>query len=227
MAPHRDIELNTLNTFKLKEESLAQGSSYSMREPDYDDILSPRHFQRFLDSFKRDPTSTFFPSDHLSQLESNAGREHDGAHYYDLRLATLETAHSGLARKLKGRHLQMIAIGGSIGGLLRLVPDAWRLTDIASQERVCSWPPESPWLLGDPRPCFSPSPSLAPCCTAPVRPWASWPSYSPLLVPSRPGPRVFWIPHGALPWAGSTYNIPLSWSNKPGADNFPAMPCNG
>jgi amino acid transporter len=27
----------------------------------------------------------------------------------------LETANSGLARELKGRHLQMIAIGGSIG----------------------------------------------------------------------------------------------------------------
>lgn len=118
MAPHRDIELNTLNTLKLKEESLAQGSSYSMRgEPDYDDILSPKRFRHFLDGFKREPTSTFFPHDHLHQLESGAGREHDGSHYYDLRLATLETAHSGLARKLKGRHLQMIAIGGSIGTL--------------------------------------------------------------------------------------------------------------
>ncbi|KFH47254.1 General amino-acid permease-like protein [Hapsidospora chrysogenum ATCC 11550] len=115
MAPHRDIELNTLNTLKLKEDSLAQGSSYSMREPDYDDVLSPKHFRRFIDGFKREPTSGFFPSDHLSQLDSHHGREHDGAHYYDLRLATLENAHSALARKLKGRHLQMIAIGGSIG----------------------------------------------------------------------------------------------------------------
>lgn len=117
MGPHRDIELNTLNTLKLKEESIAQGNSYSMREPDYDDVLSPKHFRRFIDGFKREPTSAFFPSDHLSQLDSHHGREHDGAHYYDLRLATLETAHSALARKLKGRHLQMIAIGGSIGGL--------------------------------------------------------------------------------------------------------------
>lgn len=34
---------------------------------------------------------------------------------YDLQSAAIETAHSGLARKLKGRHLQMIAIGGSVG----------------------------------------------------------------------------------------------------------------
>ncbi|CAK7223390.1 histidine permease [Sporothrix eucalyptigena] len=36
-------------------------------------------------------------------------------HFYDLRGANLATAHSGLSRELKGRHLQMIAIGGSIG----------------------------------------------------------------------------------------------------------------
>lgn len=112
MSPHRDIELNTL---KLKEDSLAQGSSYSMREPDYDETHHSKRFDRFLDSFKRDHSSGFFPSDHLTQLDSRGAREHDGSHYYDLRLATLETAHTGLARKLKGRHLQMLAIGGSIG----------------------------------------------------------------------------------------------------------------
>ena len=117
MAPHRDIELNTLNALKFKEDSLAQGSTYSMREPDYDEsVPTKKPLEHFLDSFKRDPHSSFFPSDHLGQLEDGVpGREHDGAHYYDLRLAVLESANAGLARKLKGRHLQMIAIGGSIG----------------------------------------------------------------------------------------------------------------
>ena len=42
-------------------------------------------------------------------------REHDGERYYDLRSANTKTASSLLARELKGRHLQMIAISGSIG----------------------------------------------------------------------------------------------------------------
>lgn len=122
MSPHRDIELNTLNNLKIKEDSLTHGSSYSMREPDYDDTFTQKGLDRFFDSFKRDPSSGFFPSDHLGQLENGPSRDHDGNHYYDLRLATLENANSGLARKLKGRHLQMIAIGGSIGVFFFLLP---------------------------------------------------------------------------------------------------------
>lgn len=36
-------------------------------------------------------------------------------HFYDLHGASMATANSGLSRDLKGRHLQMIAIGGSVG----------------------------------------------------------------------------------------------------------------
>ena len=117
MAPHREIELNNLSTKKMKEDdSIAHGSSYSFSHPPQWDQKRGRFtVDRFLDSFKRDPSSILFPSDHLGRVESAGGFQHNGAHYYDLQLATLETAHSGLARKLKGRHLQMIAIGGSIG----------------------------------------------------------------------------------------------------------------
>ncbi|KAH7329100.1 amino acid permease-domain-containing protein [Stachybotrys elegans] len=108
----RDIELHNFNTFKLKEESLHPGSSFSMREPDYEEPELPGFRDRFFESFKRHPDSDFFAVDHLSQPSQ---RMHNGAHYYDLRQATLESAHTTLSRKLKSRHLQMIAIGGSIG----------------------------------------------------------------------------------------------------------------
>lgn len=112
MASPRDVELSN---FKGKEDSFTHGSSYSMREPDYYDERTPPRIQRFIDSFKRDESLSFFPSDHLSQVNSRTGQRRHGPHYYDLHMAVLESANTGLARKLKGRHLQMIAIGGSIG----------------------------------------------------------------------------------------------------------------
>ncbi|CAJ2513348.1 Uu.00g014670.m01.CDS01 [Anthostomella pinea] len=117
-----DIEMNI---FPIKEGSLAPGSSYTMREPLYDETTPPRFLDRLVDGFRRDPNQRITPKNpfsdfhaagparpqHLSML---AGRRAQ-SHYYDMRQATLQTAQSHLARKLKGRHLQMIAIGGSIG----------------------------------------------------------------------------------------------------------------
>lgn len=112
MAPPRDVERNDFNANEIKEESLTHGSSYSMREPEYEAEPPPR-IDRFLDTFRRDPNSTFLLS--AVHLDGPVRQQHNGSHYYDLHLATLENAHIGLSRKLKGRHLQMIAIGGSIG----------------------------------------------------------------------------------------------------------------
>ncbi|KAK0731671.1 amino acid permease-domain-containing protein [Lasiosphaeris hirsuta] len=90
---------------------------------------------RWIDSFRRDPNqritpkivaSTFNDRDgdalgHDDGMEVRPGsgdvstRNHRGAHYFDLYAATLNTVNTGLSRELKGRHLQMIAIGGSIG----------------------------------------------------------------------------------------------------------------
>ncbi|KAI1336414.1 amino acid permease-domain-containing protein [Xylariaceae sp. FL0016] len=117
----RDIELNI---FPIKEDSIAPGSSYTMREPLYDERARPGLLDRLIDGFRRDPNQRVTPKNPLNEIQAAEaaelrrpmlGRRGSRDHYYDLRLAALQTAQSSLARKLKGRHLQMIAIGGSIG----------------------------------------------------------------------------------------------------------------
>ncbi|KAK8056725.1 Amino acid/polyamine transporter I [Apiospora rasikravindrae] len=141
---HHDIELKLFPIKEDMSYSIAHGSNDTMREPVYDDFATPsggihghhhihhpsatppRFLRSWADSFRRDPNQRITPKDPISdimagesgslltQQTSHNGRIPSG-HSYDMRMAALSTAQSSLLRRLKGRHLQMIAIGGSIG----------------------------------------------------------------------------------------------------------------
>lgn len=74
--------------------------------PAWDESAGPQApwTTRFVDSFRRDPNASITKSD------KTVARGH-----FDHAAAAANTANSGLARKLKSRHMQMIAIGGAIG----------------------------------------------------------------------------------------------------------------
>jgi amino acid transporter len=107
-------------------ESIKKRSSAGSSSPDYDGVRNLRNYsmgnephygeddeapmvwhQRFIESFKQDP-NRHRPTVG-KDLPDSTGR------LYDAHAAANNTANSPLARHLKGRHLQMIAIGGSIG----------------------------------------------------------------------------------------------------------------
>ena len=73
----------------------------------YNDYVKPRESlpRRIVESFKRDPNAKAIPKGGIGA----------NGKVFDVEAAAIATAESPLARKLKGRHLQMIAIGGSIG----------------------------------------------------------------------------------------------------------------
>ncbi|ATY61629.1 general amino-acid permease GAP1 [Cordyceps militaris] len=71
--------------------------------------------QRWVDSFKPLEGSSEVIKDGYYVTEGMEEMPREPQRFYDLQAANARTANSALVRGLKGRHLQMIAIGGSIG----------------------------------------------------------------------------------------------------------------
>jgi amino acid transporter len=89
----------------MDDKSDMQSSSESPNGHYYADDPRGGFMNRMIDSFRRDS--------HMHTTPKGAVGA-DGK-VFDVEYAATATAESPLARKLKGRHLQMIAIGGSIG----------------------------------------------------------------------------------------------------------------
>ncbi|KAG4029939.1 hypothetical protein MFRU_014g02300 [Monilinia fructicola] len=101
----KDVEKGSV--YPDKDQSTTPDYSSGRGEPSYEQITQIQHSiaRRFVESFKRDPNLTMTPP----------GVVGANGRVFHAEIAAEATATSPLARKLKGRHLQMIAIGGSIG----------------------------------------------------------------------------------------------------------------
>lgn len=66
-------------------------------------LQPPSRWNDFVDSFKPDPNASVGRTPSLTQTTGSR---------YDIEHAIRATTDTGLTRKLRGRHLQMIAIGG-------------------------------------------------------------------------------------------------------------------
>ena len=84
-----------------------ESNPFGLTDPYYGGVTRSKEgiHNRIWNSFKRDPNLHATPHGVISASGS----------VFDVEAAAQATADSPLARKLKSRHLQMIAIGGSIG----------------------------------------------------------------------------------------------------------------
>lgn len=93
--------------YKASPQSSPESSSFAVLDPSYNDFSVAKDSipKRIWQSFQRDPLAHTTP---VGAVGANGD-------VFDTEGAAHATANTALARKLKGRHLQMIAIGGSIG----------------------------------------------------------------------------------------------------------------
>jgi amino acid transporter len=136
MRLSRDVDVEMAD-LRPKADSWAQGSVLSTRGGAsayyHDDRHHREHhrhpsrlLRRWLDSFRRDPGLHVTPASAINAVDRRSSREQQPPQqqqqqqqqwrpYFDMHAANVNTANTLLSRELKSRHLQMIAIGGSIG----------------------------------------------------------------------------------------------------------------
>jgi len=102
---HNDVENGSV--YKFRDSMASPDYSSQFGDMTYEETTVVRQSipRRIFESFKRDPKLHLTPN----------GAVGGNGRVWDAQTAAAGTASSPLARKLKSRHLQMIAIGGSIG----------------------------------------------------------------------------------------------------------------
>jgi amino acid transporter len=100
---YHDAEKNVESPSAAAPDRAAWDGSATVKEP---------WTRRFVNSFKRDPNAHVSKPGQVVDATDGHG---NSAGRFNHKAAAEATANSGLAHKLKARHMQMIAIGGSIG----------------------------------------------------------------------------------------------------------------
>ncbi|KAK1244307.1 hypothetical protein MKX07_003106 [Trichoderma sp. CBMAI-0711] len=112
------VEMSDLSSAGKQTDQFGTATSYSITtNPRPRASRNKSIGRRFVDSFRRVPGGLPMSGNHGYHINDDAPDmgQGGGGRFYDLRAANVRTANSALARDLKGRHLQMIAIGGSVG----------------------------------------------------------------------------------------------------------------